>query len=155
MRLLSFALLFVASIVFLVAGCKKDDAPTAAPATPVIPAELVGTWTTQGATLNGVATPVGPALLRTKAIRARLVLFDTGAFTVQQVDSSNTIIFDMAGTAVVAGQKITLQATALDGAPVYNYDYLGSITWSVAGNQLLMTYYVSALTGTVVVTWTK
>jgi hypothetical protein len=155
MRPLSCALLFVACMAFLVAGCKNDDAPTAAPAAQAIPTELVGTWTTQGATLNGVATPVGAALLRTKGTKARMVFLETGAFTVQQVDSSNTIIFDMAGTAVVAGQKITLQASTLDGAPVYNYDYLGSITWSVAGNQLLMTYYLAALTGTVVVTWTK
>jgi hypothetical protein len=142
-------------LLVLAGGCKKDEEPTTAPAAQVIPTELVGTWTTQGATLNGVPTPVGGALWRTKAKWGRLVLLGTGAFSVQQFDSTNTNIFDLQGNAKVVEQKITLEGTILDGASVIEYSYLNAPTWTVSGNQLLTSYYYSPLGGTVVVTWTK
>ena len=152
MKTLSSVLLLM---VLVAGGCKKDEEPTTAPAAQVVPTELVGTWTTQGATLNGAPTPVGNGLLRTKTKMAKLVLLNSGAFSVQQWDSSNVLIYNLEGTAKVVGQKITLEGTTLDGAPVYDYSLMSMADWTVNGNQLVTSVYRSQVGGTVAITWTK
>jgi len=143
-------------MVLVAGGCKKDEEPTTAPAAQVIPTELVGTWTTQGATLNGVPTPLGVAMSRTKAKWAKLVLLGAGTFSVQQLDSSNMVIYNLEGTAKLDGQKISLEGTTLDGLPCFDYCFMGyGAVWAVSGNQLVTSFYYSMLGGTVAITWTK
>ena len=153
MKTISSVLLLM---VLVAGGCKKDEEPTTAPAAQVVPTELVGTWTTQGATLNGAPTPLGAAMYRTKAKAGRLVLLGSGAFSVQQVDSSNTVIYSLEGVAKLDGQKISLEGTTLDGMPCSEYCFMGyGASWAVNGNQLVTSFYYSMLGGTVAITWTK
>jgi hypothetical protein len=143
-------------MVLVAGGCKKDEEPTTAPAAQVIPTELVGTWKTQGATLNGAPTPVGTALSRTKAKWAKLVLLGAGTFSVQQLDSSDMVIYNLEGTAKLDGQKISLEGSTLDGSPCYDYCFMGyGAAWAVSGNQLVTSFYYTMLGGTVAVTWAK
>ena len=74
--------------------------------------------------------------------RARLVLLGSGAFSVQQLDSSNMVIYNLEGTAKLDGQKISLEGTTLDGLPCSDYCFMGyGAAWAVNGNQLVTSFY--------------
>jgi hypothetical protein len=134
----------VICLLLLSAGCGKDDDNPAGPQNNV-PAELVGGWLYDSATLNGV--PFSLALLLqwepgTEA--ARFMVGSDGSLVYEELDSDSAVVWTEWGTFTVNGNTATLTITENDDGPVDPPQVLSG-TWAVNGDTLtLSTIYQGA-----------
>ncbi len=139
-------------VILVTAGCKKDENPTSPPGG-AIPAEFVGTWIPQSATVNGAPTPVATALEFVQgATTARYVFSASGIFTYSELNGTGTVLYTNAGTFSVTGQAFAVSVTTENGQPVSPPVAING-TWAISGNQFVMTYQVGGTN--LVVTMTK
>lgn len=151
----SVLLLFAAGL-FSVAGCKKDSAPannTGGTGGPP-PAQLVGVWIAQSATVNGAATALGIVLQwEAGVVSAQVSLTANGSYTYNELDANNQVVYTQSGTVSVAGTSITMTATSENGNPVNPPTLFLGGSWSVTGNQLTVSTTVSG--AAIVITFVK
>jgi len=139
--ILPWAVIF---LFLLSAGCGKDDDNPAGPQN-TVPAELVGTWLYDSATLNGV--PFGLGLLLgwepgTEA--ARFTVGSDRSFVYEELDADSAVVWTEWGTFTVSGNNATISVTENDDGPVDPPEIMSG-TWTVNGDTLtLITSYQGA-----------
>jgi len=131
-------------LLLILVGCGKDDNNPAGPQNNV-PAELVGGWLYDSATLNG--GPFSLALLLgwdpgTEA--ARFMVGADESFIYEELDADSAVVWTESGTFTVDGNTATITVTENDDGPVNPPDILSG-TWAVSGDTLtLSTTYLGA-----------
>jgi hypothetical protein len=151
MKTLPSVFLLVAMMALATFGCKKDDAPTAAPEEPVIPAELVGVWIAQSVTFAGQPKTMAETFsLVPNATTVALTFTAAGGFSFKHVDASKMALESMDGTAKVEGTSMLCTVT-WNGAPLI----LVNGPWQLSGGQLTITSYAARLGGNATVIYSK
>jgi hypothetical protein len=130
--------LVVICLLLLSAGCGKDDDNPAGPQNNV-PAELVGGWLWESATLGGV--PWSLALLlqwQPGTEAARFTVGSDGSLVSEELDADSAVVWTEWGTITVNGNTATLTITENDDGPLPD-PKIFSGTWAVDGNTLTLT----------------
>ena len=135
------SILFYTSILFisLAPGCGKDDNNPAAP-TGDVPAELLGTWYYQSASINGVQVPLGFILGWDQGtVSARFTVGSDESFIYEELNADAAVVWTESGTFTVDGNSATITITENDDGPVDPPEVLSG-TWSFneAANQLTL-----------------
>ncbi|UCE66465.1 MAG: hypothetical protein JSU85_00190 [Candidatus Zixiibacteriota bacterium] len=138
-------LLVFICMLLLTAGCGKDDDNPAAPENNV-PAELVGMWLYESATLNGV--PFGLGLLlgwEPGTVAARFTVGSDRSFLYEELDADSAVVWTEWGTFTVDGNTATITRTENDAGPM-NPPEIMSGTWTLSGDTLVLTTSYEGLT---------
>lgn len=138
-------------LAVVLSSCGKDDEPTG-PVAGAPPAELVGTWSMQSATLNGQPVDLGTVLnWAANTVSAEFTVQQSGVYTYQELDGQGFPTFLAAGTITVNGASFTISVTSVNGTPVPAQRQSG--TWELVQGELRLTTEqdVGGTTGTVVV----
>ncbi len=125
----ALALMALAAIV---AGCgDDDDKGTRNPPAHVIPAELVGVWTFQSGTANGVNVPLDIFLFFMEdATQARMTVSSGGTYVLDNRDANDSVLLAIPGEITVSGNHFSL--TGLEGLPIEGGN------WAVTQDQLIL-----------------
>jgi hypothetical protein len=116
-------------LIALCAGCGKDDDNPAGPQNNV-PAELLGTWYYQSATINGVQVPLGFVLGWDQGtVSARFTVGADESFVYEELNAADSVVWTESGTFTVDGNNATITITQNDDGPVEPPDVLSG-TWS-------------------------
>ncbi len=121
--------------VFLVVSCDKSTDPQS------LPAELVGTWVFQSATLNGQPISLSVVLDWDPATVSCASIVDAnGGYTYNEYDGANAtgnVLYYNSGTASVQGSTMTISVTNDNGTPLQQPDVL-PFTWALSGTTLTL-----------------
>lgn len=113
-KIKSISVWAVICLLLLAAGCGKDDDNPADPGNNV-PAELVGTWYWDSATVNG--TPISPgAILQwsDSVMTARFTVGADGSLVYEELDADSTVIQTENGTFTVSGNTATIAFSEIE-----------------------------------------
>lgn len=142
------SIILILALFLLPMGCKKDDDSPTSPGV-TIPADIVGTWTLQSATLNGEALPLSVLFDWTEGtVSATIKVESSGACTYTEYDAQSQALFTSGGAAVVTGSNVTITFTTANGQPLQPPKVLAGV-WTVVGDTLTLT------SGSLIVTATK
>jgi len=138
MNNLKSIIIFVVILSFiLAAGCGKDDNP-AEPQNNV-PAELVGGWLWESATVGGV--PWSLALLfqwQPGTEAARFMVGSDGSLVYEELDADSVVVWTEWGTFTVDGNTATLTITENDDGPLPEPQVITG-SWVLNGDTLTLT----------------
>jgi hypothetical protein len=155
MSLVRTSLFLAVALILLPIGCKDDDSPTSTGSTGV-PPSLVGTWTLDSVTVNGVQADPGTlaALFGwpQEVERATITVEASGAYTLSGFNAASQVLHTVQGTIAVSGSNFTITSTSENGQPLNPPEVLAG-TWAIVGNRLTLT--ISAQGLTIVITATK
>jgi len=149
-----FLALVVASGLLL-AACKKDDNP-AGPIEGAPPAELVGTWSMQSATVDGQQADLSLVLDWTATtVSSEFTVQTSGLYSYRELNGQGNPTFVGAGTITVSGNAFTISVSSVNGTPIPAQKQSG--TWELLGNELHLTteQEVNGAMATVVVVCVK
>ena len=138
----------VVCLLLFSAGCGKDDDNPAAPENNV-PAELIGTWLYESATLNGAPFSLGLLLgWDPGTVAARFTVGENGSFVYEELDADSAVVWTEWGTFTVSGNTATITVTENDNGPMEPETMSG--TWVLNENQDELTLNTSYMGATVV-----
>jgi len=128
----------ITCLLLLPLGCGKNDNNPAGPQNN-IPAELVGGWLCQSATVGGVPWSLGLILgWEPGTVAARFTVGEDGSLVYEELDADSAVVWTEWGTFAVDGNTATLTITENDDGPLPEPEVLTG-TWAVAGDTLTMT----------------
>jgi hypothetical protein len=131
-------LVSVIIISLLLVGCKQDSTTQAPVST--IPSELVGTWTAVAAFVGGRPALLSTALdWRSGTVRATFGFTASGEVTYTEYSSTDAPLQVTTGTIAVEGSTLTIRMLTDNGRPINPPKEL-TTAWSIAGNQLSLTW---------------
>ncbi|MDL1894610.1 hypothetical protein FBQ87_17230 [Sphingobacteriales bacterium CHB3] len=132
------------AILLAIGGCKKDSSP-ASTTTGGVPAQLVGVWTAQSATVNGTPTALATVLQwEPTTASARVTMTANGTYTYDELDAASAVVYSQGGTLAVSGNNITMTATSENGTPINPPTLFLGGTWSINGNLLTLSTTVGS-----------
>ncbi len=118
-----------------------------------LPVDPVGIWTVAGVTVNGEVTD--PAVFfdwEPGATTNRLFLYYNNTYEVEDLNDSQTVLYDETGTADLADGNLTLTELTENGVPVSDGSSLTG-TWRMVDDQLEITTIDEG--DTAIVTWSR
>lgn len=128
----------VISLLIIPIGCGKDDNNPAGPQHN-IPAELVGGWLYDSATVGGVPWSLGLILgWEPGTVAARFTVGEDGSLVYEELDADSTVVWTEWGTFAVDGNTATLTITENDDGPLPEPQVLTG-SWVLNGDTLTLT----------------
>lgn len=132
-------------LLTLIGACGKDKNSTSPDNNSNVPAELLGTWNYQSATINGV--PISLALIlqwEVGTVAARFTVYEDGSLTNEELNDNGEVVWTEHGTITVSGDSATIALTSDNDGPINPPDTLSG-TWQLdAGDLVLTTTYNEA-----------
>ena len=118
----------------LLAACKKDDT-SAGPVEGAPPAELVGTWSMQSATVDGQQADLSVVLDWTATtVSSEFTVQGSGVYAYRELDGQGNPTFMGAGTISISGTAFTISVSSVNGSPIPAQKQSG--TWELVGSEL-------------------
>jgi hypothetical protein len=118
-------------------ACKKDD-DAVGPIEGAPPAELVGGWKMQSATVNDQPGDLAQVLdWAANTVSSEFTVETSGLYTYRELDGQGLPTFLAAGTITVSGNSFTIAVSSINGTPIPTQRQDG--TWEFVGGELRLT----------------
>lgn len=142
----------VALLAFVSCSDDDDDNPTGT--TPVIPAELVGSYEQDSVTVNGAIQNIADFFdYSTGTDRAVITAYAGGQEAYRELDASDSALYNDSGYFVISGSDMSVIITHEHDTALASPDTAFIGTWDLTGSLLTLTTVESS--DTVVIMCTK
>jgi len=127
----------ILACALVLGACKKDN-DTVGPIEGAPPADLVGVWKMQSATVNDQPGDLAEVLdWAAGTVSSEFTVETSGLYTYRELNGQGLPTFLAAGTITVSGSSFTIAVSSINGTPIPAQRQNG--TWELVGGELRLT----------------